>query len=248
MMLRNFACAAVFAAAVWAQAPVLNGPFVLAQEGPSSATLAVLKLDASGAVSGTEYVQSPGVTQAVPVTGAVQIAADGSGTLTLYSTITTEDGEATAVAAIYDFLSAKATGFVAIRRDSAAATVAEITPVASAPALAGSFLLADEGVSPSGERVAEIGLLTFKADGTLAGRVVVKQNSASEARAVDGSFVADGSGFGTLKFHSNLPADEDGGVGVRTTPYVFAVTAAGEIVALRSDNSVLGLARLAPVR
>lgn len=210
MMLRNFACAALFAA-------------------PSQA-------------------QAPGVTQAVPVTGTVQIAADGSGTLTLYSTITTEDGEATAIAAIYDFLSAEAAGFVAIRRDSASATVAEITPAAGASALAGSFLLIDEGASPSGERVAGIGLLTFKADGTLAGRVVIKQNSASEVRAVDGAFVADGSGFGTLKFHSNLPADEDGGVGVRTTPYVFAVTAAGEIVALRSDNSVLGLARFAPVR
>jgi hypothetical protein len=76
MMLRNFACAALFAAAVWAQ--------------------------------------SPGVTQSVLVTGAVQIAADGSGTLTLYSTITTEDGEATAVAAM----------------------VAEITPAAGAPAKA----------------------------------------------------------------------------------------------------------------
>lgn len=64
-------------------------------------------------------MQTPGVTQSIPVTGAVAIAADGSGTLTLYSTIATEDGDATAVSAVYDFLIAKATGFVAIRRDSA---------------------------------------------------------------------------------------------------------------------------------
>lgn len=95
--------------------------------------------------------------------------------------------------------------------------------------------------------MAEIGLVTFKADGTLAGRVVGKQNSASEVRAVDGAYAADGSGFGILRLHSALPADEDGGVGIRTTPYVFAVSAAGEVLALRTDNAVLGLARLAPV-
>ena len=82
-MIRSFVCLATFAAAIWAQAPVLNGKFVIAEEGSASSSLGILTLDASGTISGTEYVQASGVTQSIPVTGSYTIAADGSGTITL---------------------------------------------------------------------------------------------------------------------------------------------------------------------
>ena len=127
-MIRSFVCLATFAAAIWAQAPVLNGKFVIAEEGSASSSLGILTLDASGTISGTEYVQASGVTQSIPVTGSYTIAADGSGTITLNTQVVTEDGLAPAVSAIYDFLSAKATGFMAIHT-VAAHIMATVTAV-----------------------------------------------------------------------------------------------------------------------
>jgi hypothetical protein len=42
--------------------------------------------------------------------------------------------------------------------------------------------------------------------------------------------------------------DEDGGVVFQTTTYVFLVSAKKEWFALRTDNSLLGLARLSPLQ
>ena len=248
MFLRNLACFAALGVAIWAQAPVLNGKFILAEENTSSATLGILTFSATGSVAGTEYVQASGITQAIEVTGNYIVAADGSGTLTLHTQVTTEDGLAPAVTAVYEFLSAKAGGFVAIRRDSSAATLADILPASTATGFTGAFLLADEGASPSGQAIAEIGLLTMKADGSLSGRVVVKQNSSSDTRTVDGSYIADGQGFGTLKLTSPMAVDEDGGTALRTNTFVFLATAKQELIALRTDNTMLGLARLTPLQ
>lgn len=247
-MIRNFVCLAVFASAIWAQSPVLTGRFILAEEGPASSSLGLLTLDASGNVSGTEYVQASGITQSIPVTGRYTIAADGSGTLTLNTQVVTEDGTAPAVSAVYEFLSAKSTGFLAIRRDTATAALAELTPASADTAFTGSFVLSDEGASASGQKIAEIGVLALKADGSLAGKLVVKRDSLSEIKTVEGSYIADGAGFGGLKIAAPSAADEDGGVVLQTTSYVFLVSAKKEWFALRTDNSLLGLARLSPLQ
>ena len=247
-MIRNFVCLAMLGLATWAQAPVLTGKFILAEEGAASTTLGLLAFDAAGAVAGTEYVQGSGITQSIPVTGTYAVAADGSGTLTLSTQIATEDGLAPAVAAVYDFLSAKAGGFLAIRRDSAAATLAEVIPASTATSFAGAFALADKGASPSGQSVAEIGLLNMKADGSLSGRVVLKQNGVSVSKNVEGSYIADGSGFGAVKISSPTGTDEDGGVVMQTTAYVFLATAKQELITLRTDNSLLGLGRIDPAQ
>jgi hypothetical protein len=247
-MIRNFVCLAAFAAGVWAQAPVLNGKFILAEEGASSSSLGILTLDASGTVSGMEFVQSAGLTQSIPVTGSYTIAADGSGSLSLNTQVATEDGLAPAVTAVYDFLSAKASGFVAIRRDSANAAVADIEPASNSTSISGAFALSDEGASSSGQKIAEIGLLNVKADGTLGGRVVIKKDSISELKTVTGSYILDSSGFGALKLSTAMAADEDGAVVLQTTPYIFAVTAKQEVIAMRTDNSLLGLARITPAQ
>jgi hypothetical protein len=247
-MIRNFVCLAMLGMAMWAQAPVLTGKFILAEEGAASTTLGLLTFDATGAVAGTEYVQASGITQSIPVTGTYAVAADGSGTLTLSTQVVTEDGLAPAVAAVYDFLAVKAGGFLAIRRDSSSATLAEVIPASSATSFAGSFVFGDEGASPSGQSVAEIGLLNLKADGSLSGRVVLKQNGASTTKSVEGSYVTDGSGFGTLKISSPSAADEDGGVVMQTTTYVFLATTKQELITLRADNSLLGLGRIEPAQ
>jgi hypothetical protein len=240
-MIRNFVCLAVFASAIWAQSPVLTGRFILAEESPTSSSLGLLTLDASGTVSGTEYVQASGITQSIPVTGNYTIAADGSGTLTLNTQIATEDGSAPAV-------SANSTGFLAIRRDTANAALAELIPASADTAFTGTFVLSDEGASASGQQIAEIGVLVLKADGSLAGKLVVKRDSLSETKAVTGSYIADGAGFGALKIATPSAADEDGGVVLQTTTYVFLVSAKKEWFALRTDNSLLGLARLSPLQ
>jgi len=247
-MIRNFVCIAVLGSAIWAQAPVLNGRFILAEEGGSSARLGLLTFDGAGNVAGTEYVQASGLTQSIPVTGSYAVGADGSGTLKLSTQIATEDGPAPAAAAVYDFLAAKAGGFLAIRRDSASATVAELIPASAATSFTGAFVLADEGVSPSGQSVAEIGRLDLKGDGSLSGRIVLKHNGVSAVKTVEGSYVADGSGFGAMKISAPLAADEDGGVVMQTTSYVFLATARQELIALRTDNSLLGLARMEPAQ
>jgi len=243
-MIRNTLFIAFCATAAWAQSPTLKGRFVLAEEGANTAALGVLAFDGAGTVTGTEYVQAPGLTQSMAVSGSYTLAADGSGTLTLNTQVATEDGTAPAMLATYDFLPAKGGGFAAIRRDSATASLAEILPASSASSYAGAFLLTDEGESASGQAVAQIGVLNLKADGSLGGRLMVKQNGASEAKAVDGSYNVDGSGIGALRLITPTAADEDGNIGTQTTPYVFAVTAAKEIIALRTDNSLLGLARI----
>ena len=248
MMLRNFVCLAAFGISLVAQVPVLTGKFILAEESSTSATLGLLTFEASGAVAGTQYIQASGVTQAAPVTGTYTVAADGSGVLLLTSQIVTEDGLAPATPAVYEFLRAKAGGFVALRRDGAAATLADVLPAASSSTFNGSFLFADEGTSSSGQSVAAIGVLNWKADGTIGGLLVVKQNSLSESKTVEGSYAADGSGFLQLKLATPLAADEDGAVVLRTTPYVFLATAKQELIALRLDNSMTGLARIEPLQ
>lgn len=248
MMFRNFACLAAFCVPLLAQPPVLTGKFILAEENSTSAILGLLTFDASGTVAGTQYIQASGVTQSTPVSGNYTLGADGSGQLSLTSQIATQDGLAPATPAVYEFLRAKSGGFVALRRDGSAATLADVLPAAGGSAFSGSFLLADEGVSSSGQSVAEIGVLTWKADGTLSGRLVVKQNSVSESKTVEGSYAADGSGFIQLKLSTPLAADEDGAVVLRATPYVFLATANQELIALRLDNSMPGLARIASLQ
>lgn len=247
-MIRNFVCLAAFAAAMWAQTPVLNGKFILAEEGSAASTLGLLTFDATGAVAGTEYVQASGLTQSIPVTGTYAIASDGSGTLTLNTQILTEDGYAPAVSAVYEFLAAKSGGFVALRRDSSIAAVAEISPASTDTTFSGAFILSDEGTSPSGQKIAQIGLLAMKADGSLSGKLVVKRDSVSESLTATGSYIADGSGFGALKIATPLAADEDGAVVPQTASYVFLATSQKEIIALRTDNSLLGLAHITPVQ
>lgn len=244
-MIRNTILIALCVSAAWGQTPALKGRFVLAEEGGNTAALGVLNFDGAGNVAGTEYVQAPGLTQSMAVSGSYTLAADGSGTLTLNTQVATEDGTAPAVLATYDFLPAKNGSLAAIRRDSAATTLAEITPASAAVSYTGAFLLTDEGESPSGQSVAQIGVLNLKADGSLGGRLMVKQNGASDLKAVDGSYNVDGSGIGSMRLLTPTAPDEDGNTGTQATPYVFAVTAAKEIVALRTDNSLLGLAHIA---
>ncbi|MBI2688734.1 MAG: hypothetical protein HYX27_20725 [Acidobacteria bacterium] len=247
-MIRNFVCLAALASAVWAQAPVLNGKFILAEESSTATSLAILTFDPAGAVAGTEYVQSSGLTMSIAVTGNYTIATDGSGVLTLNTQVVTDDGYAPAVSAVYEFLGAKASGFSLIRRDTAIAAVAEVVPASSATSLSGTFSLADEGTSSSGQKVAQIGLLTMKADGSMRGKLVVKRDAISESKAVEGSYITDGAGFGTLKIATPLAADEDGAVVMQTAPYIFAVSAKGEVIAMRTDNSLLGLLRIEPAQ
>jgi hypothetical protein len=247
-MIRNVLIAAVLGAAVWAQAPVLNGKFVLAEEGGTAANLGVLVFDAKGTVAGTQYQQAPGVMAATEVTGTYAINADGSGSMTLYTQVATEDGTAPGVVAVYEFLNARASGFVAIRRDNAGAAVAAIQPASAAASFTGTFVLADAGKSPSGEAVAEIGVLAMRADGSVSGKIVLKQNSTSSVKTVEGSYAADGSGFGRLRLTTPSTDGEDGAVVLQTTSYVYVATAKQELIALRSDNSLLGLARLEPVQ
>lgn len=244
-MIRNTILMAVFTAAVWAHAPAtLKGQFLLAEEGANSSALGILTFDGAGKVSGIEYLQVPGQTQAVPVTGTYSIAADGSGTLTLNRQEVTEDGAAPAVAAIYDLLATNDGGFAAIRRDSAEANLAEIVPASLATSYKGAFLLSDEGESSSRQPVAQIGVLMLKGDGTLSGKLIVKQNGKAESKAASGSYVIDSTGLGNLRLMTPSAPDEDGGVVMVPTPYVFVVTAHKEIIAMATDNSLLGLVHI----
>ena len=247
-MIRSFVCLAALASALCAQSPVLNGKFILAEEGAASTSLGLLTFDASGSVAGTEYIQASGMTQSIPVTGSYAIASDGSGTLTLSTQVLTEDGYAPAVSAVYEFLSAKSGGFLAIRRDTAVAAIAEIVPAAPDTTLTGAYLLASEGSSPSGQKIAEIGLITLKGDGSLSGKLIVKRDSTSESKAAEGSYIADGAGFGGLKIATPLAADDDGAVVLQTTSFVFLVSNQKGLIALRTDNSLAGLARITPAQ
>jgi len=246
-MFRPLACLAAFSAALCAQSGAVSGRFILAEEGSASTSIALLTVDSAGAISGTQYVQASGITQAIAVTGSVTLASDGSGSMTLDTQVATDDGSAPAVVAVYDFLSANAAGFAALRRDSASTALARILPASAEAASTGAYSLSVDGVSASGESVAELGLLQLRADGSLTGRIVAKRNNQSESKTIEGSYTPDPSGFGILKLSSSV-VDEEGSTVLQTATYLVAAASGGQAIAMRTDAAAPGLARLDPVR
>lgn len=242
-MIRLFVCAAALGACMYAQSPALSGKFVLAEESADSTTLGLLTFDPAGTVTGTEYVQASGVTQSMAVTGIYTVASDGSGTLILNTEVTTEDGPAPAVAATYDFAAASAGGFAALRREGSQAAIARLLPAAAVSPLNAAFVFEAEGASRSGQRVASLGVLKLKGDGSLAGKLATKRAAVIESAVVAGSYIFEGSTFGLLRLA--IPgSDEDGNVVTADSVYIFLVTAKREVIALGVENGLPGLSRL----
>lgn len=237
--------------AAWAQAP-LTGSYVLAEEGGSGintiAALGVVTFDGKGNASGTQFVQMQGSAQTVPVTGRYTVAPDGSGTLVMSTQIPTEDGPAPAVSATYEFLSVKASGFVAVRKDGLLTTLAKFLPTGTARDFNGSFLYEGEGISASGQSRAEIAVLQLRADGALSGKLAIRNGAIQDPQPVTGSYVNGGNGMWTLRLTLPGDVDEEGNVGVKTITLLAAVTSRGELIAIHSDNSILGLGTIQPLQ
>jgi len=242
---------ALLSLTAWSQSP-LTGSFVLAEEGGGGtnaiAALGIVTFDGKGNATGNQFVQTQGSAQTIPVSGRYTIAPDGSGTLVMNTQIPTEDGPAPAISATYEFFSVKAAGFVAVRKDAAMATIAKFLPLGKVRELNGSFLYEGEGVSASGQSRAEIAVLQMRADGSLAGKLVVRNGAIQEPLSVTGSYVNGGNGMWTLRLITPGDVDEEGNVGTKTITLLAAITSRGEWVAIHSDNSILGLGTIQPLQ
>lgn len=242
---------ALLSLAAWAQSP-LTGSYVLAEEGGSGtstiAALGIVTFDGKGNAAGSQFVQMQGSAQQVPVTGRYTLAPDGSGTLVINTQIPTEDGPVPAISATYEFLSVKASGFVAVRKDGLLTTLAKFLPVATARNFNGAFLYESEGISASGQSRAEIASLQMRADGTLSGKLAIRNGAIQDPLAVTGSYADGGNGLWTIRLTTPGDTDEEGNVGVKTITLLAAVTARGELIAIHSDNSVLGLGSIQPLQ
>lgn len=218
-----------------AQTP-MKGSFVMTEEahtssGQQMSTLAVLTFDGGTTVSGTEVIQTAGRVEQFAVFGSY----DGS-TIRLLRNVSDEDGPAATVAATYRYLTLRGNMVAAVRTDGAAAGLARLEPAATGATVTGRFVFAEAGVSSSGQSLANLTALELMADGSLRG-------------AVSGSYTTPVNGIGVMRLLvvDGTP-DEDGAATTRTLTYAFAVSADGEVMAIRLDNSLLGISELLPAR
>lgn len=234
--------------AAWAQ-PVLKGDFILAEEGGSGtnriASLSVLTFDGKGSVRGNQFVQMQGNAQLIQVSGAYTLNPDGSGALVLQTQVPGDEGSVPAIAATYDFLQAKASGFAAVRKDGSLTTLAKFLPAGAASNFNGEFIFETDGLSASGQSRAEIATIQMRADGTLNGKLVISNGAIQEPKALSGSYAPLGNGLWSIRFLTPGEKDpEDGTVNIDSTSYYAAFTAKGELIAIRSDATLLGLAAI----
>jgi carbon monoxide dehydrogenase subunit G len=240
-MLHKFVLAVIAAGALAAQSQ-LNGKFIFSEED----TLGVIEFDGKGNVSGTAYKQ---LTGAVPFTGTYSIGGDGSGSVSLLMQTVDEEGvSAPAALAAYQFLQADAKGFTAMQTAKNAISVAKFFPAYAAKALSGSYVFESEGKSASGEARAEIGLVTFLADGNLSGKQIVKQTGAAELITITGTYSSESSGFWTIRLFAPGPADEDGQASIVTTTMTAVTASNGAVFALRRGTAQPGVVTFEPSR
>ena len=201
----------VIAAATLAAQTQLNGKFILVEED----TLGVIEFDGKGNVAGAQYKQLTGV---VPFSGTYSMASDGSGSLTLFTQTTDEDGVgAPSVLATYQFLQSGGKGFAAMQTTKGVISVAKVAPAYANKSISGSYAFESEGKSASGEARAELGLIQFIADGNLAGKQIVKLSGVTEISSMTGTYAAESNGFLTIQLFTPGAADEDGQASMVTT-------------------------------
>jgi hypothetical protein len=248
-------CAVALAAPLHAQSASpaqLKGSFLVVEQGFAAgaplASLALLQFDGAGVVSGVQVRQGPGLLAQEQVSGYYAVWPAGDGAIALNTYVADETGGAPLLLANYKFLRAGATGGSAIRSDNGVVSIAHIHPAAAATSLTGEFSFVDLGESPSGQGRAEIGQFRFNADGTLAGRMLVKQSTLGEIVEVNGAYVRESSGLWTLKLYVPGATDEDGATTVETVTYTAAATAQNELLTIRQGNQLLGVGALALTR
>jgi hypothetical protein len=226
----------------------LKGNFILAEDGGAGtnkiASLGVLTFDGAGNVAGTQFVQMAGNARLVPVTGTYTIGADGGGSLVLATQLPAEDGPVPTVTATYEFLRTSAAGFAAIRRDGSLTTLAHVIPAGTAKGFDGDFIFEGCGTSVAGQSRAEIATLKFRTDGTLSGKLVISNGAIQDPKAVTGSYAPAGNGLWSLRFVTPGETDEQGNINLDATSYYAAETSKGEMIAVRADGTLIGLATI----
>lgn len=240
-MLRKLTLAVVATAALTAQSQ-LNGKFIFSEED----TIGVIEFDGKGNVTGAEYKQ---VTGAVSFAGSYTVAADGSGSLSIFTQKPDEEGIlAPAAIATYQFLRADSDGFSAMQTTKGVVSIAKFAPALAAKSLSGSYAFESEGKSASGEERAEIGLVQFIADGNLSGKQIVKQSGTAELISITGNYAAESDGFWTIRLFAAGPADEDGQASIVTTSFTAVASSNGSVYALRRGASQPGVITFEPSR
>lgn len=248
-------CAIILAGPVQAESDSpaqIKGSFLVVEQGLASGTplasLSLLQFDGAGVVSGVQVRQGPGLLEQDQISGYYAVWPAGDGAIALNTFVTDESGEAPRQVANYKFLRAGASGGAAVRSDNGVVSIAHIHPAATASTLTGEFSFVDLGESPSGQGRAEIGLFRFSADGTLSGRMLVKQSTLRDPVDVSGAYVRESNGLWTLRLYVPGTPDEDGATTIETVTYTAAATAQNELLTIRQGNQLLGIGSLEPSR
>lgn len=239
-----FAFLGIVALAGWppAQAATnsFNGDYVLAEEGEAAsgayASITSLRFTNAGAIAGKTLLRTASGTRTVDVQGAYVFDGANTGTMTLISGTTDEEGNAVGDSMHYRFVIAGAQ-IQAIRTDLSNLSLAELIPAAN---LTGAFVFSQRATRDASARVVSLQVDLL---GNVTGIEIQRAMGSISSANVNGNFRVDTNGFGELTLRT--PAtDEDGNVLSITESYAAVGTSDGA-VALRIDGASIQLIYLA---
>ncbi|MFN7921163.1 MAG: hypothetical protein U0Q16_13775 [Bryobacteraceae bacterium] len=234
----TLAAASVFAAftasAQTATSTSLKGTYLFTEQGVAGSSnftsLGVFTLDDSGVVSGSAYLQSAGRLVSAEVSGSYTASATAAGKLSL--SLTDRDAGDDAVPALenIEFLSTSKE-ISGLRLDSGVNSAVKLVPVVAKPSLAGSFVMAEQGMLTNGQSYLMLGLLKVDASGAVAGTATLDISAQPVDYTVSGTATSGTDGLGSLA----LTLSDSDGNPVLNANYRFASISDKEARAIRVD-------------
>lgn len=220
------------------QATRLQGSYVLAEEGTTTrgktVLLAQLEFAASGVVSGKQLDTSLGSVQWLPLSGQYTLDGSGVGSLELFRTSEDSEGSVQTSVMRYRF-AVSPSGLEAIRTDGGTLSVAQLVEARSS--LAGAFALATVDAAASRSRLVSLRLGTA---GTVTGTSILRHAAAVGVTNLGGSYVATGTGVGTLGLVTET-LDDDGNTTSAVETYVALPTRNGAVLYRTQTQELLFL-------
>ncbi len=205
-------------------ASTLTGTYVLTEEGLTPAgqslvTLASLTFSDTGTITGTAIMQVGASQATFDAQGTYSIAADGTGTMALSTSVTTSDGDTAFTTANYKLIQRSSGALSLLRVDGWYQTSGELA-LASTSALKGTYYLT-ESAGRAGTRIAEV---EFDGSGNVNGYEIVGSFGSVSRVTLSGTTEALTNGFRTLSLTTAKTDSDTGETQITKETYAFLVT------------------------
>ncbi len=221
----------------------LKGTYVLTEAGltPASqelSTLARLVFSGDGTITGTVVMQVGTTTATFDAQGTFTIDSDGTGVMSLLTSVTSTDGDVAGTTANYKLIQRSTGALSVLRADAWYQTSGEMV-LASSSAPNDTYYLT-ESAGRSGTRIAT---LAFDGAGNVSGYQIVASLGTVSRVTLSGTALAESSGFGTLSLSIEKTDSDTGETQAAKEGYIFLATQSG-IRMLRTDVGGTGLLTL----